>query len=473
MNSWSLRSRLFVLIVLPLIVIAAFASIARYMMAERMSERLYDNTLLAVALTISRDVVLSEGDVLAEQLLDELTKALGDPVYYQVTGPDGRFVTGYSNPPQMPKDAKVTRGVPYFYDAVVLGQPVRAVVLQEFISEPQFGGWVTVEVWQTVFQRDALSLQLLTQAIILMTTVIASAALLVWFGINRGLRPLLKLREAVALRSPDDLGPIRRKVPREVRSLVTAMNALFSRLSEAFALRDAFISDAAHQLRNPIAAIQAQAEAATTAPNEAELRSRVAELADTARRTGRLTQQLLSMEKARGRGASVQLKDTDLTRLVGDLARRSAETALRMGVSVSLDVRGQARPVPVDAVMIGEAVENLLDNALRYGCPAGGEVNIDLVYDPDSVTIRVADTGPGIPPEHRNRVFDRFYRIADDTTGGCGLGLAIVQKVAEAHNGTAQIGAGETGAAVEMILPIAPVRLMDIDEGDSPSRPLA
>lgn len=456
MNSWSLRSRLFVLIVLPLIVIAAFASIARYMMAERMSERLYDNTLLAVALTISRDVVLSEGDVLAEQLLDELTKALGDPVYYQVTGPDGRFVTGYSNPPQMPEDAKITRGVPYFYDAVVLGQPVRAVVLQEFISEPQFGGWVTVEVWQTVFQRDALSLQLLTQAVILMTTVIVSAALLVWFGINRGLRPLLKLREAVALRSPDDLGPIRRKVPREVRSLVTAMNALFSRLSEAFALRDAFISDAAHQLRNPIAAIQAQAEAATTAPNEAELRSRVAELADTARRTGRLTQQLLSMEKARGRGASVQLKDTDLTRLVGDLARRSAETALRKGVAVSLDVQGRARPVPVDAVMIGEAVENILDNALRYGCPDGGEVNIALTYGPDSVTITVADTGPGIPAEHRNRVFDRFYRLVDDTTGGCGLGLAIVQKVAEAHNGTARIGDPQSGAVVEMTLPADP-----------------
>lgn len=456
MNSWSLRSRLFVLIVLPLIVIAAFASIARYMMAERMSERLYDNTLLAVALTISRDVVLSEGDVLAEQLLDELTKALGDPVYYQVTGPDGRFVTGYSNPPQMPEDAKITRGVPYFYDAVVLGQPVRAVVLQEFISEPQFGGWVTVEVWQTVFQRDALSLQLLTQAVILMTTVIVSAALLVWFGINRGLRPLLKLREAVALRSPDDLGPIRRKVPREVRSLVTAMNALFSRLSEAFALRDAFISDAAHQLRNPIAAIQAQAEAATTAPNEAELRSRVAELADTARRTGRLTQQLLSMEKARGRGASVQLKDTDLTRLVGDLARRSAETALRKGVAVSLDVQGRARPVPVDAVMIGEAVENILDNALRYGCPDGGEVNIALTYGPDSVTITVADTGPGIPAEHRNRVFDRFYRLVDDTTGGCGLGLAIVQKVAEAHNGTARIGDPQSGAVVEVTLPADP-----------------
>jgi two-component system sensor histidine kinase TctE len=286
MTRWSLRARLFVLIVPPLVAVACFAAIARYEMAERMSERLYDNTLLTVALTISRDVTLSDGDLLATQLLDALTAALGDPVQYRVTGPDGRFVTGYSDPPQRPGSVQATRGAPVFYDTVVQGSRVRAVTLSEFLSEPQFGGWVTVDVWQTVHQRDALSLELLLQAAALMAAVVLAAALLVWFGITLGLRPLLHLRDAVALRSPDDLGPIRRPVPREAESLVAAMNALFVRLSDAFALRDAFISDAAHQLRNPVAAIQAEAEAATTAPDEASLRARVAALADTARRAG-------------------------------------------------------------------------------------------------------------------------------------------------------------------------------------------
>ena len=104
LSNWSLRGRLFVLIVPPLIVVAAIAGVARYVMAERMSQRLYDNTLLAVALTISRDVVLSEGDMLADQLLDELTNALGDRVYYRISGPDSRFVTGYSDAPEMPDD---------------------------------------------------------------------------------------------------------------------------------------------------------------------------------------------------------------------------------------------------------------------------------------------------------------------------------------------------------------------------------
>lgn len=453
MNRGSLRSRLFVLIILPLIVVASLAAAARYLMAERMSQRLYDNTLLAVALTISRDVVLSEGDLLTEQLLDALTKALGDPVYYRIEGPDGRFVTGYSDAPPNASSAEVQPGIPFFYDSVSLGEPVRAVTLREFISAPQFGGWVTVDVWQTVNQRDALSLELLAQAIILMTVVVSAAGLLVWFGINLGLRPLLQLREAVAARSPDDLGPIRRAVPKEVRNLVGAMNSLFARLSEAFALRDAFISDAAHQLRNPIAAIQAQAEAATTAPTESELRSRVTELAETARRTGRLTQQLLSMEKARGRDTSENRQDVDLRDLAEDVAKGFAERVLRRGISVSFKVSGDERPISADPIMLSEAIENLLDNAGRYGCPAGGDVELEIEFCDADVVIRVVDSGRGIPADARDRVFDRFFRISDDASGGCGLGLAIVRRVAEAHGGSARFVDHNNCNAVEIRIP--------------------
>ncbi len=455
MNHWSLRSRLFFLIILPLILVASIAAVARYVMAERMSERLYDNTLLTVALTISRDVVLSEGDVLTEQLLDALTNALGDPVYYRIEGPDGRFVTGYSDAPPLPDAAEVEPGIPFFYDAVSLGDPVRVVTLREFIAEPQFGGWVTVDVWQTINQRDALSLELFAQSIVLMAIVVAAAGLLVWFGINLGLRPLLQLREAVALRSPDDLGPIRRQVPKEVRNLVGAMNSLFERLTDAFAVRDAFISDAAHQLRNPIAAIQAQAEAATTAPSEGELRSRVADLAETARRTGRLTQQLLSMEKARGRDTSNSWRAVDIRALAEDLAKRFAERELRRGVSVSFKVSGDERPIAGDPVMLSEAIENLLDNASRYGCPDGGEVELELDFNNNELVIRVTDSGQGIPEDVRDRVFDRFFRISDDASGGCGLGLAIVRKVAEAHGGSTGVAGRGRGNGVEIRLPQA------------------
>ncbi|WP_206456224.1 sensor histidine kinase [Aurantimonas marina] len=450
----SLRSRLFLLIVLPLVVVAGFAAVARYVMAERTSQVLYDNTLLAVALAISRDVVLSEGDLLSEQLLESLTQTLGDAIYYEVTGPGGRFVTGYTTSPPLPAAQEIASGVPTFFDAQYFDASVRAVVLREFISEPQFGGWVTVKVWQTVRQRDALSLQLAMEASTLMAVVIVAAGAFVWFGINFGLRPLLQLREAVERRSPDDLSPIRRSLPREVKSLVAAMNALFRQLSDAFAARDAFISSAAHQLRNPIAAILAQVEAAEAAPTDADLRKRVTEVAAAARRTARLTQQLLSLEWARGSNARVGAQTFDLGELVAERLRIRAADALRRGIDVSLEVTGQPVPTSGDPVLLGEALENLLDNAIRYGCQDGGAVRVEVGFEPGFVRLAVEDDGPGVPVDQRDRIFERFQRGVDDGVEGCGLGLAIVREIAERHGGKAWLANTQGGARFVIELPI-------------------
>ncbi len=449
----SLRNRLFVLIVLPLLLIAVVAAIVRHIIAIDSAQRLYDNTLHAVATTIARDVVLSEGDVLAEELLDSLVDALGDPIYYRVNGPDGRFVTGYSSPPTIAEEIAPLTHRPQFYDGEYYGDPVRVLMFREFISEPEFGGWITVQVWQTVRQRQAHSLRLVGVSAAIMAVIILSAGVIVWFGINLGLRPLLSLREAVSKRSPKDLGPIQRSVPPEVNSLVEAMNALFQRLSSAFAERDALISNAAHQLRNPIAGIQAQAEAAGTAPNEAELRNRVAQVAEAARRTSRLTQQLLSMEKARGRAAAKQDVVADLGEVAADVARIHAPGAIRRGTTISFEIEGQRKPIAGDAVMISEALDNLIDNALRYGCSGGGAVDLRVEYNADCARVVVADDGPGVPETQSERIFQRFQRAAEDGSDGCGLGLAIVREVAERHGGTIELVAARKGARFELTLP--------------------
>lgn len=448
----SLRGRLFLLLMLPLIAVATAASFARYIEANRLSRELYDNTLLVVALTISRDVVISEGDVLTENLLDELTAALGDPVYYRITGPGGSFVTGYSDPPNMPANRLPTGGEPVFFDSVSLGKPVRAVVLREYISEPQFGGWVTVEVWQTTAQRSALSRKLVTQSILLLGSVILTAALILWFGIKLGLKPLLDLREAIGQRSADDLRPIRRWVPPELRPLVHTTNSLFERLAQAFALRDGFISDAAHQMRNPVAAIQSQAEAAMSAPTEAELRTRVADLAESARATSRLTSQLLSLERVRGRSLKEFVQPVDLVALIRERVRAFAEAQLRRDVDVDFAVTGTVRPVECDPVLVDEMVINLLDNAAKYALRPGGRMEVSVEFTPDSVRLRCADDGPGIPPEMCERIFDRFFRLDSDQSRGCGLGLAIVNDVAMAHGGTAQCRSDGHGATFEITL---------------------
>ena len=449
----SLRGRLFVLLILPLVVVAAAASFARYKVAETLSRELYDNTLLVVALTISRDVVLSGGDVLTESLLGDLTTALGDPVYYRITGPRGGYVTGYSDPPDRPAGIQIPDGRPVFFDSVAQGRPVRVVVLDEVISQPRFGGRVTVEVWQTITQRQALSRELLMQSLVLLGSILLTAALILWFGIQLGLKPLLDLRDAIGIRNPDDLRPIRRWVPPELRPLVNTTNSLFDRLSQAFAQRDAFISDAAHQMRNPVAAMQTQAEAALTAPDEAELRSRVTALAQTAQATSRLTSQLLSLERVKGRGLKAMVQRVDLVALLRGKVVPFAEAQLRRGVDVGFTVTGTPRPVDCDPVLIEEMVANLLDNAGKYGLSPGGVLDVVLEFRPADVVLRIADDGPGIPQGLAERVFDRFFRIDTDQSRGCGLGLAIVADVARHHGGTAQVLPGEAGCCIEVRLP--------------------
>ena len=449
----SLRNRLFLIIVLPLIGIGIVASIIRHQIAAEHAEQLYDKTLHSIAKAISRDVVLSEGDVLAEELLEELTDALGDPLYYRVVGPDGRFVAGYSRKPVPVEPLGPPDAAPHFFDGSYYDDPVRGVVFREFISEPEFGGWVTVEVWQTVRQREAHSLRLAVISAAFMTLIILAAGAVVWFGINLGLRPLLDLKDAVSARSPDDLKPIQRPIPPEVNSLVASMNRLFERLSAAFAERNALISNAAHQLRNPIAGIQAQAEAAESAPNEPELRARVADVAEAARRAGRLTQQLLSLERTRGQTAGEATDDVDLETLSTDVLKRHAPDALRRNVSITFDSEGVPFKLRGDPIMLGEALDNLIDNGLRYGCAEGGELSIHLSFDDDAARLDVRDQGPGVAPCERERIFERFHRASDGAIDGCGLGLSIVRQVAERHGGGIRLADTSKGARFCLTLP--------------------
>ncbi len=235
------------------------------------------------------------------------------------------------------------------------------------------------------------------------------------------------------------------------------MNSLFTRLNTAFALRDAFISDAAHQVRNPIAAIQAQAEAAITAPTEKILRERIVEVANVARQTGRLTHQLLSMERVRGRKMRSLASPIDLSKVVEETARSFAERVITHGgVNVTYEVTGKPRLVQADGILIGEMLMNLLDNAVSYAGETPPTIAVSVQYQEAEVWLDVADDGPpGIPEALRERVFDRFFRAdPPDTLQGCGLGLAIVQDIARSHSGLASVLPSTEGCVIRVTLPL-------------------
>ena len=428
----------------PMILVALAAALWRYQTARDTSETLYDKTLLAVTLAIAAEVATTGGDLLANEKLDLLSKYLGDQIYYRVDGPGAGIVTGYADAPRVPDRIQLVPGQPLFYDAVYRGESVRVAAYREMVTDAgseNLSGWLIVTTWQTIHDRQKLAAGLARRSIGLMAAVVLVGGLVLWFGVRYGLQPLLELEEALAKRSQSNLTPIKRAVPSEVLRLVGAMNLLFGRLRDAINARDVFIGDAAHQLRNPIAAIQGQAEAAVAASDPTEVRTRLAGVAGAARGASRLAQQLLSSEKARS-GIVAANAAFDVGEVVAEVARSHAPAIFRLGATIEFS--GPETPVVVfgDETLVREAVENLLHNARCYGLKDGGRVHVSVQKEAEFARITVSDDGPGVADATRESIFERFKRGKDTGGDGCGLGLAIIRDVARAHDGDAWLERG-------------------------------
>ncbi len=449
----SLRARLLKVIIIPLIFVVLILTVMRYYEARKTSETIYDNALLSLGHVIIRDVALSEGDLLAETLLETLAEALGDQFFYHVSSESSGIVAGYTNPPPTPGKVTADKNKPLFYDQYYRDEPVRVVVFREFISAQPFEGWVKVTVWQSTLQRGRLKLRLAGRALGVLSLLTICTALIVWLGIKYGLKPLEDLEEAINIRSSDDIRNIQRAVPPEVSSLVKAMNSLFSKLRDSFAAKDAFIANAAHQLRNPIAGLMSQAEAAEKTRDPEELHLRVADVAKAARHAARLTQQLLSMEKVSSSNSSSEFIDFDINKTLENIMVDFAQMAYQKGVSCTLEGTEQANMIYGNEILVREVIENLLDNALNYGSNSGDEIQVVVKQAKNTTTISILDSGTGIPEEFMPVLFDRFTRAEEDSSSGCGLGLAIAKSIVEQHNGTLNIHSGPEGVCAFLTLP--------------------
>jgi len=219
-----------------------------------------------------------------------------------------------------------------------------------------------------------------------------------------------------------------------------------------------FISDAAHQLRTPLAGLKSQTELALGANVDPELRPRLQRVHESAVRSAHLVNQLLSLARAEPESALAQhAARLDLREMARELTAEWVPKALHAGVDLGLhDAGDDAPPVAVHGhpLLIREALQNLIDNAIRYA-GAGSEVTVSVWRDGATAVMQVADTGPGIPPDLHRAVFERFVRATHEGSG-CGLGLAIVRSIAERHGGTASLsGQSPHGLQVRISLPLA------------------
>ena len=270
----------------------------------------------------------------------------------------------------------------------------------------------------------------------LLLVVLISAYL--FTSINRGLWPLNQLANQIANRSPRDLSPIVNvDIYLEVKSLTDTINQLFKRLNSVIASQQRFIANAAHQLRTPLAGLKLQAEVAQRENNLDAMRPALRQIQSSADRVSHLITQLLTLARSEQLEGRYKLKPIDLRTLVRDVCIEWVPKALLKQIDLSFDDPDQAVFVQGDALLLMELLSNLIDNAIAYGV-VNGKITVKLIAGPQPC-IQVQDNGIGIPDSERERIFERFYRISDSSSDGCGLGLSIVKEIADLHQARVQI----------------------------------
>jgi signal transduction histidine kinase len=323
-----------------------------------------------------------------------------------------------------------------YADLSLRGQPWRAYGLQTADG--------VIQIAQPVRVRENLArasaVRVIVPLILLLPIMIVAVA---WI-VNRGLLPLRFVTTEVQRRDVQTLAPLgTANLPREIEPLVGELNRLLERLRLAFSAQRAFISDAAHELRSPLTALRLQLQLLDRATDEkgrAEARER---LGAGVERGIHLVEQLLALARSEPQEAALSSGTVDLSAAAAAGVRDAHDLALTrnidLGLSATADLKIMADPESLRAL-----VRNLLDNAVRY-TPPQGTVRVQTRATENEALLEVIDNGPGIPPEERERVFDRFYRRAAAHESGTGLGLAIVKAIAERHGARVTLGTASGG----------------------------
>nr|WP_254442573.1 sensor histidine kinase [Ruegeria arenilitoris] len=435
----------------PLILIAVLLGVWRFAVAQRTAQELFDDSLLSAGLAISRDVAISGGDALLPSTRNMIRQASGGEIFYHVTGPGGIYVTGYAYPPSSSASGQQDPYKPHFFEAEYRNEPVRVLRMTERVALENLVGDATVTAWQLTSDRNAFANQLSIRAAVLMGILLVTLAIVVWFGVAHGLRPLLDLQDAIDLRSPDDLSEIRRPVPAEVQGVVKTLNRLFRQTEQSIIAHQRFISEAAHQLRNPAAAVQSMAEALQDAKTDQDKEKRISELVTAAKNSATVAEQLLSLERLRYPTRQDQIDEFDFRKVAEEAAAEMGVQILARGIEFEVAMPDTKVIVSGDRIFLSEAIKNLLDNSLKHGGEKLSKISVSVRQDEKAVMLTVKDDGKGLSPDQSKTVFDRFSQL--EHSEGSGLGLSIALAVAQRHRGQITIDNVPQGASLTLMLP--------------------
>ncbi len=299
--------------------------------------------------------------------------------------------------------------------------------------------------------RHLLAEKVVLESVLPLLLWLPLSAVLVWVLVGWGLRPLRALSQQIQSRQADDLRAVDyRDPPRELVQLIDSTNSLFARLSAAFEREKHFASHAAHELRTPLSVLKVHLHnlAEELPPGHEGLAHANAGVD----RMHHLVEQILDLNRTNPEIIKGQFRSLDLHALA---QRVTAEAWPAFAArSQNLALSGDCQQMVGDAAMLETLLSNLLNNARKY-TPAGGEVLVSVEPAHDCVRLRVEDSGPGIPGEERERVFDRFYRgpqAHPAGPAGSGLGLAIVRHIVQLHNARIELAESRFDSGLAAII---------------------
>ncbi|MDW3181005.1 sensor histidine kinase N-terminal domain-containing protein [Roseobacter sp.] len=450
----SIRRRLVVQLALVAALLSVVFFFALQVVADRATEATQDNILAASATSIADAVYTDAGIVRVEipySALSMLGTVSEDRVFYHVIL-DGQTLTGYDDLP-----VPAARGAgrdPRFGTYLYRGDTVRAVVVRRALNVADRIHRVEVVVAQTRLGLAAISSRITTTATAIGVVFFLAATALSALAAQNALSPLSRLAEAVRRRGPRDLRPVIAETPSELTPLVGGLNGFIARLRAALTRSEDLIVEAAHRVRTPLATVRTQAEMVHLQMEKPENRAALRQMIRAVDESSRSAGQLLDHAMVTLRSDQLETEEIDPADLLRDAVDRLSPTADLKDIAILLDLPQAPMRVQGDAILLQNAVRNILDNAIKYS-PADTEITVRLISGP-SCRLVVCDQGRGFMPEDIVRMPERFSRGSNvEDVVGSGLGLTIVRDVAEAHGGTLEIGPNPegSGACVSLVLP--------------------
>jgi two-component system OmpR family sensor kinase len=420
-DTHSLRGRLLWFLLAAITMAALAQAMIAYRSALHDADQIFDYHMQQMALA------LRSGAPLANTHNSPSADPGNDDMVVQVWTPDGIQVFRSISRAELPQ-----RAVLGFSNVKAKGTVYRVFSVQTSNQ--------TVQIAQDMAVRKRMAGALALRTVGPIALMAPMLMLVVWWVVSGSLAPVARVRRQVASRQADDLSPVSEAdLPDEVKPLVHELNLLFGRVRTAFDAQQHFVADAAHELRSPLAALKLQVLSLDRAEDAEARKVAVGRLTAGIERATRLVEQLLVL--ARQEAAEPKLEPVDLAELakrtLGDMvnAAQLREIDLGMHEATGEIIQGQA-----DALRV--LLRNLVDNAVKY-TPAGGTVDVSVRHTDKGAELVVEDSGPGISPEERERVFSRFYRVPGSTATGSGLGLAIIKAIAERHGATLALDTSE------------------------------